>query len=202
MKLETYFVYFIIIWLAALAPAIYWEVMTLDVTHTYVLPSAGCTGRLTSNRGDFQTIRECLLVVAYLIFPWTLALMIYTRERIGWIFHVLVGLVVFVWLAINFIYDLSDITSANVAPDDPNFRFVNYARSDDWCILYGGQPGTQLLCTNIAPCAGPGVLVENLKPNNDFLFRFGINAFYTLFTLMILFYSAFQWEYGVKSKAV
>jgi hypothetical protein len=201
MRIDTYFAIFIIVWVAALLPTVYWEVVTLDVTHSYVLPSASCTGRLTSNRWDFQTIREGLLLCMYVLFPFSLVFMIWTRERIGWILHMMVALIAIAWLGINFIYDISDITSANVAPNDPNFRFVNYARSPDWCILYGGQPGTQLICTNTAPCSGPGVLVENLKPNETFLFRFAINAFYTLFTVMILFYSGFQWEYG-KSKSV
>lgn len=196
MRLDTYFVIFIIVWVAALLPTIYWESVTLDVTHSYVLPSAACSGRLTSNRWDFQTVREGLLICMYLMFPWSLAFMIWTRERIGWLFHVLIGLMVLTWLIINVVWDVSDISVANVPPDSTDFRFVNYARDPNYCILYGGQPGTSILCTNVAPCAGPGVLVENLKINGPFLFRFFMNIFYMLLLIMILFYSVTQWEYG------
>lgn len=200
MRLDVFFVVFIIVWVGLLLPSAYWQMVTLDVVHTYVLPSASCSGRLTSNRWDFQTIREGLLFCMYFIFPWTLAFMMFTRERIGWIVHVLVAIIAVTWLGTNVILDISDLDVANVPPDHPGFKFVNYARSPDYCILYGGQPGTSLLCSNTAPCSGVGVLTENLKPSWPFLIRFVLNIFYTFLLILIMFYSVTQWQYGIKKK--
>ena len=98
-----------------------------------------------------------------------------------------------------FILDVVDMSSANVAPNDPNFKFTNYARDFRWCTLYGGQPGTDLLCTNSGPCSGGGILIENLRINNVFIFRFSVNIFFFLFMLVDLFYS-FKLSYGQLTK--
>lgn len=198
MRLSLFFVILIIIWLAALLPTIYFEVVSLQVTHSYVLPSANCIGRLTSERWGFSTVREGLLMCCYLMAPWTIALMLWSKERIGWTIHILFGFVFAIWFLVNFFLDITDMAVANDPPNSNTFKFVNYARDTRWCTLYGGQPGTDLLCTNTAPCSGGGILIEDLRISNPFLFRFSINIFFFLFICMDIFYS-FRWEYGIPS---
>lgn len=199
MESEKLFAWFITIWVLILLPTVYFEVITLQVTHSYTLPSVACVGRLTSDRGEWSTVREALLICAYIIVPFATGLMLLGKDRATWILYIFALFVVLAWSFLTFILDVNDMVVANVGPDSSSFRFTNYARDSRWCTLYGGQPGTELLCANIAPCSGGGVLIENLWPNNPFIFRFSVNVFYFGFICLHLFYS-FRWTATTEKK--
>jgi hypothetical protein len=198
--LSRFYVYFIIAWLCIWIPLRYYAPLQLRIRHTYQLPAAACTNTLVSDYDTFEGVREGLMVF-YILVPFAACLMIWSRESIGWTTHLLTALTGMVWALIMVSYDINDLSHANVPPNDPNFRIQNLARDNKWCLYWGGQPGTDLLCSNSAPCVGSPVDPTSFTPNRPFLFRFLFNIF---ILLMITFdvWLLWLWRQSVLKRAV
>jgi hypothetical protein len=200
MQIKSIFFFIIIIWLTFLSVSYFYTPLTIPVTHTYGLPSAACINQLTSDRWSFEAIRIALWLPLFSMVPWTIVLMLWTRERVGWLTHFLYILIMITFGILTFAYDISDMSTANLAPSDPAFKRINFARDPKWCNLYGGIAGTSTICCNSSPCVGPGLLVENLIVNWPYILRFAINVFLTLLMGMDGWYS-FMLPYGIPASA-
>lgn len=199
MQIKSLFILIIVIWLVILSISVFYIPLTLPITHTYGLPSAACINQLTSDRWSFESVRIAIWLPLFSLVPWTIVLMLWTKERIGWMTHIVFLLLMIGWGLLTFIYDLSDMATANLPPNDPSFKRINYARDTRWCSLYAGSAGTSTICCNSAPCMAPGLLVENLAINWPYILRFSVNVFLTLLMGMDAWYS-FMWTYGIKRK--
>jgi hypothetical protein len=199
MNLKTFFILLIVVWLALINISLFYIPLTLPITHTYSLPSAACINQLTSDRWSFESIRIAIWLPLFSLVPWTIVIMLWTKERVGWLTHLAYLMCMITWGIITFAFDISDMATANVAPNDPTFKRTNFARDPRWCDLYGGFPGTSTICCNSAPCIGPGLLIENLGVAWPFVLRFCINIFLTLLMGMDAWYS-FMWTYGTPER--
>jgi len=200
INLNTIFVLIIFTWLTILTCVVYFVPLSTPVTHTYAYPSASCINQLTTNRWAFESVRIGLWLCLFSLVPWSIVMMMWTKDRLGWIVHILCLCLMIIWGLVIFSYDISDMAVANVAPNDPNFRASNFARDTRWCNLYGGLPGTSLICCNIAPCTGPGLLVDSLGYNGPFVFRFAINIGLILLMCLDVYYSS-MWQYAPERKS-
>lgn len=183
---SRFYVYYIIIWIAIWLPMRYYTPLTFTVRHTYELPTAACTGTLQSDFDAFETVREGLFEFLLLV-PFTICFMVWSREIIGWRIHVLTAILGLLWSIIMFCFDIRDMIFCNVAPNDPNFNIANLARDARYCLVYSGQPGTELLCTAPGPCSGVAIDASTLMVNGPFTYRFGLN----LLLLIMIGYSFF-----------
>jgi hypothetical protein len=193
--LTWFLVVLIAVWLLLLLPTVFFAPTSLQVLHTYVLPAAAPIGRLTDDRWAFNNVREGLLLIFYVLFPWTLVLMLWSKEHVGWWTHLVFILLFWGWGLTNFIADIWDWSVANVGPSDPAFIRTNNARDSRWCCLFGGQPGTSDLCANSIPCSGGGILQANLVASNTFVYRFIANCFFMLLSFLD-FYYILSWTYS------
>ena len=143
---------------------------TFPFRNTYQLPSANCTETLTTDFWTFSWVREGLFILYYL-FPLSICLMCFTREKVGFAQHAAVILVIGVWGFIMFVYDIQELVYANVGPSDPNYTPINLARDPQWCLYYGGQPGTEYVCTYVNTCSGPAINPNNFTIFWPFMYR-------------------------------
>lgn len=176
--ISRFYVYWILVWLCVWIPLRYY-IIELRPRDTYQLPSTACTNTLVSDLDSFEVVREGL-VVLYILVPFAACFMIWTRESIGWRVHLVTALLGLVWALVMFSSDINDLAHANVPPNDPNFRPQNLARDKKWCLYWGGQVGTELICSNTGPCAGSPVDPNSFTINRGYLIRFVFNIFIML----------------------
>lgn len=172
----------------------------LQIRHSYEYPTGGnCTGELISDRWSFEASREALMSL-HLIIPFSICFMMWSREKVAWGLHIVLTIVMFCWSVITLGFDLSDMGSANVDPSDVNFRPENLARDRRWCLYYGGQPNTQTLCANQAPCSGDPVDPGTFGINGPFLWRFIFNIIICAMLLVNIF-TVWSWRTMIHSGA-
>lgn len=176
MKLTKVYIAWIVIWLAVWIPLRYWSPLALRIRHTFQLPSNVCTNTLVSDLNSFEAVREGLFVL-FILIPFSACFMLWSKEKRP---HLLVSFLGLIWSVIMFCYDINDMAYANIPPNDPNFRPENLARDNRWCLYWGGQPGTSLICANNGPCSGSPVDPNTFMVNGPFVFRFVLNLFILL----------------------
>lgn len=167
---------------------------SLQVRHTYEFPVSNCANRLTSDRWTWEFIREGLFVLFWFA-PITGLFLIWCRSKTGMWLHIVVLAALLLWGLVNVGYDIENIGTANLPPNDVRYNPSNLANDRQWCLVYGGQPGTELVCAIVAPCpaATSAVSFEDLHINGPFSFRVAVNAFFTAFCLVDLIFTA--WLY-------
>lgn len=177
LSLTRFYVFFIIIFLCSWFPFRFFTTPgTMRHRYTYELPAAACVNELTSDLWTFENVRERLFVL-YLLVPFSICLMVWSREKVGWATHLVVVCVGMAWNIVMLGFDIVDLRDAHVAPSDPSFRPQNLARDPQWCLFYAGQPNTALLCANPGLCGGPAVDPAKFRANQAFLLRFIFNIF-------------------------
>lgn len=175
LSLSRFYAFYIVTFVLMWCFFRYYTPLALRVRHTYELPSAACLNELTSDLWTFEAVREGLFVL-FILLPFSICLMVWSREKVGWGTHVFVTLLLMAWSVVNLAFDINDLRYANVGPNDTNFKAVNLARDPRWCLVHGGQPSTELICSNVnVPCAGPAVDPDSFGPDTRFLLRFIFN---------------------------
>jgi len=198
LNLTRFYAFFIVTFLLTWIVFRYFTPLQINIRHTYELPAAACVNQLTSDYWTFEAVREGLMVL-YILIPFSICLMIWSRETVGWGAHLAVVLVAMAWSIVLFGFDINDLKHANVDPTDINFRPENLARDPRWCLVHGGQPGTELVCANSGVCMGPAVDPNTFKANTPFLLRFIFNIL--LFAICVVaLWSAVVWRRTVLSK--
>lgn len=190
--ISRFYVWFILLWVIVWLPFRFFTPLYLTIRHTYQLPSAACVNQLTSDWGTFEVMREGLMVL-FLLVPFSICFMLWSREKVAWGTHLCVVLVAFCWSVVVLGFDVGDLSSANVSPDDARFKPQNLARDNRWCLYYGGQPGTNLICANNGPCTGPAVDPASFTTNTWFTLRFAFNVIILGF-LIIDFWALWVWR--------
>lgn len=192
-KLSKFYAYYVITWVVLWIPLRFFSPIGLMVRHTYQLPSNACTNTLVSDLGGFSAIREALMVL-FIIVPFSVCFMIWTKEKYGFWLHFAVLLTGLLWGIVIFGVDINDLIYANVGPADPSFNIQNLARDNKWCLYYAGQVGTELFCANTGPCTGLSVINPNsFAPNGRFLIRFVLN--FLIFVLMAFdMWTIWEWK--------
>lgn len=167
---------------------------SLQVRHTYELPAANCANRLTSDRWTWEFVREGLFALFWLA-PFSGLFLLWSRSRTGFWVHVVVLAALLLWGLVNVGYDIDDIGTANLPPNNPRFNPSNLANDKRWCLVYGGQPGTELVCAITAPCpaAQSTMSFEDLQVDGPFSFRVAVNAFFIVFCFVDVVFTA--WTY-------
>ena len=161
---------------------LYYCVLSFNFRHTYQLPVAS-PGVLVSDRWSFNFVREWLFWL-YLIIFLSGPFMRQSRTRAGAGVHLFVLFVLFVWWGLNFAADWIVIAQANLAPGATNFDPANLATDPRWCCVYGGQPGTALVCAiDISVYACPAIGASQLTYNVVFVWRFFIHILIGAFIL-------------------
>lgn len=191
-KIVTFYAWFCAIFLVAWIPFRVFTPLFINVRHTYQLPAQECVNRLTSDLWTFESIREGLFAL-YILIPFTLCLMMWTKERTAWRLHLMVLVALFCWSCVNLGFDINDMAHANVSPDSNNFRPQNLARDSRWCLYYGGQPRTELLCANTQLCTGPAVDPLLFGVDKWFAVRFAMNVMLLGF-IIVDFWSMWSWK--------
>jgi hypothetical protein len=189
MLIKTLFVYLIIIWQGIVICAVYNELINFNVLNTYELPSTAPIGRLTSEKWSFNMVREGLLIIFWMLAPWSIVYMFWSSHKVGWYVHIIFSFIILIWGLCTFIFDLIDINYGQVAPWDANFERTNFARDLRWCCLYGGQAGTSDLCSNSIPCSGGGIFANSLATNFPFVLRFSCNLLLSSLLTLIIYIS-------------
>lgn len=192
---ESYYWIFIFVFVGIWIPFRLFVPLSVQVRHTYELPSTACVNRLTSDRWSWQFMREALFVL-YLLIPVTGAFMIWTRSSTGIWVHVIFLFALSIWAVIMLSYDVVDIRNANVPPSDPDWNPANLATDKRWCLVYAGQPGTDLVCANTGPCMGPGVSAvsfEDLRVDGPFSFRVAFNVILMVLMLGDFVFTLWTW---------
>jgi hypothetical protein len=192
-KVSSFFVFYVITWVVLWIPFRYYTPLALRPLHTYQLPAANCTNTLVSDLNAFESVREGLMVI-YILVPFSVCLMMWAKEIHTWRIHMLVLIFSFIWGLINFSYDISDLAYANVPPNDPNFRPQNLARDNRWCLYWGGQVGTELLCANSGPCSlGSAIDPESFSTNGPFNTRFVFNMLIVI-KVVVDVWASLKWK--------
>lgn len=200
LKLTRLYAVYIITFLCVWCFFRYYTPLALRVRHTYELPANACVNELTSDMGSFEAVREGLFVL-FILLPFSICLMIWSREVVAWAAHVFTTVVLLAWSIVNLGFDINDLKHANVPPTDTNFRAANLARDPRWCLYHGGQPLTELICANVnTPCAGPAVDPDAFRPDTRFLLRFAFNILLIAAGLFAL-YVATVWKRYVVNTA-
>lgn len=181
------YAYFIVVWCLIWIPMRFLTVNTFPFRNTYQLPSDACTQTLVTDFWSYDWVRE-QLVVLYNLYPLSICFMLFTREKVGFWQHVLIMFLVLALGLMTFISDIPTLIYANVPPSDPNFNIANMARSTQWCLYYGGQPGTEFLCTYVGNCTGAAVDPETFGIYWYFLLRVVCNGLLTLLLVIDLGY--------------
>jgi hypothetical protein len=180
--MKNFYVYWIVVWLIIWMPMRYWSPVRVT-RNTYQLPSAACTNTLISDLDTFEAVREGLFVL-FILVPFSVCYMLWSETRR---LHIVVSFLALIWAVVMFACDINDIAYANAPPNDPYFKITNFARDNRWCLYWGGQPGTALLCANNGPCMGSPVDPQTFGINGPFLTRFVFNI------LLILMISLNLW---------
>lgn len=188
-----------------LVAILFYCILTFCFRHTYQLPVAS-PGTLVSDWWTWSFVREWLMVVYLLVFisgPF----MRLARNRLGAGLHIFLLFVLLVWWVVNLSFDIVQLTRANLAPTEVNFDVTNLARDPRWCCVYGGQPGTALVCAiNVMVAACPAIGVSQLTWNWVFVMRFIVHILIGVFLIydMIVMWTAYLPvlnKYLLKNKA-
>jgi hypothetical protein len=145
--------------------------MGASVRHTYQLP-ASSPGVLVSDFWSWPFIREFLICV-YMAGLISGFFMLMSKTRKGFNIHVVILVMLIAWFGVALAFDIVALFYKNVGPHEEGFEVVNLARDLRWCCVYGGQPGTNLLCNinaTATPC--PPISHQDLGTNPNFLGRF------------------------------
>lgn len=188
----VFYAWFCALFLVTWIPFRIFTPLMIQIRHTYQLPAAECLNRLTSDLWTFESVREGLFAL-YILIPFTLCLMMWTKEAKSWRCHLLVLIILFCWSAVNLGFDINDMVHANVSPNDTRFRAQNLARDSRWCLYYGGQPRTELICANQQICTGPAVDPLSFTVNNWFAVRFAFNVVMLAF-IIVDFWTMWSWK--------
>lgn len=195
IKAESFYWLLIIAFFAIWIPYRFFIPLSLHVRHTYQLPAAACSNRLTSDRWTWEFVREGLFTI-FLLLPLSGMFMIWTRSRTGLWTHVVLVVALLIWGVVMVGYDVEDIRTANLPPNSNQYNPSNLATDNQWCLVYGGQPGTEIVCANTAPCPGAtsAVSFEDLAVDGAFAFRVSFNAFLLCFCLADLIFAVYTWR--------
>lgn len=194
LKAEVYYWLLVIAFFGAWIPYRFFIPLTVQVRHTYEFPVAACSNRLTSDRWTWEFIREGLFPL-FLLVPLSGLFMIWTRSKTGLWTHFTVIVCLFVWSVVMMGYDIEDLRTANLPPSAPLYNPSNLATDKRWCLVYGGQPGTELVCAITAPCpaATSAVSFEDLAIDGPFAFRVSFLALLICFCVGDLVFTFYNW---------
>lgn len=198
MRIQLFYVWFMAIWLFIWIPCRFFTPLYFSIRHTYQLPAAACLNELTDDWWTFESVREGLFVL-YILVPFSICFMMWTRERVAWGFHIFLSVLFLCWSIVMLGFDASDVAAANVPPGDVNFRPENLARDPRWCLYYGGQPNTNLICANSGPCMGPAVDPASFTVYWIFLIRFIMNIL-LLGMLVVDLWTVWGWKNMILEK--
>lgn len=195
LQAESYYWLLVIAFLGVWIPFRMFIPMTLQVRHTYELPAAACVNRLTSDRWTWEFVREGLFVL-YLLMPFSGVFMIWSRSRTGLWTHLVLLFTMFIWGFVMVGYDIESIGTANVSPLSPQYNPTNLATDKRWCLVYGGQPGTDIVCANSGPCTAAvgAVSFEDLHIDGPFTFRVAFNAIMLSFLAADFVFTLWTWR--------
>lgn len=158
----------------ALIVILFYCILAFAFRYTYELPVAS-PGVLISDRWSFNFTREWLMWL-YLLMFLSGPFMRLSRSRAGAGVHLFVLLILFIWWGLNLAADIIQLVNANLAPNAENFDVTNLATDPRWCCVYGGQPGTALICAiNVMINACPAISAAQLRWDWIFVMRFIVN---------------------------
>lgn len=192
---ESYYWILLFVFMSVWIPFRLFLPLTLQVRHTYELPSTACTNRLTSDRWTWEFMREALFPL-FLLLPLTGAFMIWTRSKTGLWVHIVVIFTLSLWSIIMLGYDIADVRNANLPPSHPSWNPALLSTDQRWCLVYAGQPGTDIVCANTGPCMGPGVSAiapDDLRTDGPFAFRVAFNVLLLAFCLVDFIFTVWTW---------
>lgn len=162
--------------------------LAMSFSHTYELPT-NSPGVLTSERWSFEFVRELLVGLYLLNLISVFAMLVYKTPNGRWI-NIASSFLLFVMFVVLFTYDIIALSNGQVAASVEGFVAANQARDDQWCCVYGGTPGTELICsvntTNVS--CGP-VSPDQLTGNGVFLTKIIVHGFIGILLLWNFFYS-------------
>lgn len=192
---ESVYWVFIFLFIAVWLPFRMYLPATMHFRHTYELPAANCVNRLTSDLWSWEWLRETLIVFNLLL-PVTGMFMIWSKRKAGWGMHIFVLVCLIVWALVMVGYDIRDVGAANVDPSNERWNPANLATDRQWCLVYGGQPGTDLVCANSGICtaATSAVGPENLGLNPPFAMRVAFNVILLAFCLADMAFTLGMWR--------
>ena len=193
---ELFYWSYVVIFLAAWVVFRFWTPTAMLVRHTYQLPAnpGPPPGVLISDRWSWRFVREGLYVL-FILGPISGLFMLWTRSRFGWGIHLGVLLLLSVWLVVQLVFDAIDLAYANAAPTDPNWDPDNLATDNRWCCVYGGQPGTQNVCANVAPCTPGSLSANELRYDGTYVLRFAFTLLlFALITVVDTIFTAALWR--------
>ena len=184
------FIFFVAIWI----PYRFALPLSIDFRHTYELPSQQCVNRLTSDRWTWEYVREGMFVL-FILVPFTGFFMLDMKSKTGFWVHTICLLSLGVWSIVMVGYDIQAVTTANLPPGDGAWNPTNPANDKQWCLVYAGQPGTELVCANPAPCPNvPPVAYTDLRVDGQFSWRVSFNAFMLLFIIVDFIFTVWTWR--------
>jgi hypothetical protein len=198
-KAETFYWQLVIVFFAFWIPMAAVVQLQMDIRHSYEYPTIGCKNDLTSDRGTWEYIREALIPM-FLLVPLSGLFMIWSRSGVGRNTHVVILFIGFVWGISMLGYDIRDIGTANLPPNNDRFNPNNLARDKRYCLYYAGQPGTELICHLTAPCAmGPAVDPLSFKVDGPFAFRVGWLAYILVHIIVDYIFTIGTWKIVLKT---
>jgi hypothetical protein len=164
-----------------------------NVRHTYQLPTAACVNGLTSDLWTWEMVRERLFVL-FLFLPISGIIMIWSKNKIGFYYHVFSLFCLFVWAMVLIGYNIQDIGGANLPPDNEHWKPTNLAHDPRYCLFYAGYPGTEYYCFIQTPCTlGGAVDPLSFRVNPMYKFRVGMNLFMVVFIISDWVFSINTW---------
>jgi len=160
---------------------LYISVLSFNVRHTYQLPVTS-PGVLVSDRWTWPFIREWIMCIYWLI-PLSGLFMMMTRTKTGYKLHMFILFILFIWWVLLLLSDIRVLTRSKLPPNHVDFSSTNLARDNRWCCVYGGQPGTELVCcvNAMAVAACPPMGPNQLLWDGVFQMRFWLHAAIVLF---------------------
>ena len=172
---------FVIFFVVALSALSYCH-LAFNFRHTYQLP-IDSPGVLVSDRWTFNFVREWLFFL-YLLMFISGPFMRLSKTKTGVAVHLVVLVLLLVFGLLIIWADGVDLAQANLPPHDALFDAANLANDPRYCCVWGGQPGTELICANnVTMAACPAIGIEQLRYNSVFVLRFGLNM--TVLALLV-----------------
>lgn len=147
-----------------------------------------------SDRWSWEFIREGLFVF-FLLVPFSGFFMIDMKSKTGFWVHIFCLLTLGIWGVFMAGYDIQYVTTANLPPSVGDWSPANPANDKQWCLVYAGQPGTELICANPAPCPNvPPVAYTDLRVDGPFSWRVSFNAFMLLYIVVDFIFTVWNWR--------
>ena len=192
IHIEYFYLYLLCVFFAMWI-AFYFAFPLTTVRHTYQLPTSGCFNALTSDLWGWEMVKERLFSL-FLFLPITGVLMLWSKNRFGFYFHLFTLFCLFVWALVLVGYNIQDIGAANLPPTDPRWNPSNLAHDARYCLVYAGYPNTDYYCYIQTACpSGSAVDPLSLRVNPPYAFRVGMNLFMIAFIVTDWIFSVNTW---------